>query len=56
MSLMPTDTHAALLTHALIGYEERKAEITETIPRIRATLGGATGAPTARLPCVLVPL
>jgi hypothetical protein len=50
---MPTRT--ALLTHALIGYEERKAEITETIARIRATLGGKaaaspepTDAPTPR--------
>jgi hypothetical protein len=37
---MPTSTHTTLLTHALIGYEERKAEITETIARIRATLDG----------------
>jgi len=34
--MMPT--HTALLSHALIGYEERKAEITATIARIRATL------------------
>ena len=40
MSLMPTSTRTALLTHALIGYEERKTEITETIARIRATLDG----------------
>ena len=40
MSLMPTDTRTALLAHALIGYEQRKAEITETIARIRETLDG----------------
>jgi len=40
MTFMPTDTRTALLSHALIGYEERKTEITETIARIRATLGG----------------
>jgi hypothetical protein len=40
MSQMPTDTRTALLAHALIGYEERKTEITETIARIRATLDG----------------
>jgi hypothetical protein len=40
MSLMPTDTRTSLLAHALIGYEQRKAEIIETIARIRATLGG----------------
>ena len=44
MSLMPNDTHAALLRHALIGYEERKKEITETIARIRATLDGGVPA------------
>jgi len=37
---MPTPTRTALLTHALIGYEERKAEIAEIIARIRATLDG----------------
>jgi hypothetical protein len=37
---MPPNTHTALLSHALIGYEERKAEITATIARIRATLDG----------------
>jgi len=37
---MPTDTRTALLTHALIGYEERKRDIAETIGRIRATLDG----------------
>lgn len=42
MSLMPTNTD--LLHHALVGYEERKAEITEAITRIRAKLNG--GAPT----------
>ena len=40
MCPMPSDTRTALLTHALIGYEERKREITETIARIRATLDG----------------
>jgi hypothetical protein len=40
MAFMPTDTRTALLTHALIGYEERKRDITETIARIRAALGG----------------
>jgi hypothetical protein len=34
----------SLLSHALIGYEQRKVEITEAIARIRATLGGK--APT----------
>ncbi len=33
-------TRTALLTHALVGYEERKAEITEAIANIRATLDG----------------
>jgi len=48
MTFMPTSTRTALLTHALIGYEERKAEITETIARIRATLnGGASTDGTA---------
>jgi hypothetical protein len=41
---MPTDSHTALLRHALIGYEERKTEITATIARIRATLDGEAGA------------
>ena len=45
MWLMPTDTRTALLSHALIGYEQRKAEITEAIARIRATMGGAAAAP-----------
>lgn len=40
MTFMPTDARTGLLTHALIGYEERKQEITETIARIRATLDG----------------
>jgi hypothetical protein len=46
MAFMPTHTRTALLTHALIGYEERKAEITETIARIRARLGGKAPAST----------
>lgn len=37
---MPPSTRTALLAHALIGYEERKQELTETIARIRATLDG----------------
>jgi hypothetical protein len=41
---MPTRT--ALLTHALIGYEQRKAEITEAIARIRARLDGKGTAST----------
>ena len=40
-SPMPTHTRTALLTHALIGYEERKKEINETIARIRVMLDGA---------------
>lgn len=43
---MPTDTRTALLSHALIGYEHRRAEITETIARIRATLDGKAAAST----------
>jgi hypothetical protein len=47
MTFMPTHTRTALLTHALIGYEERRTEITETIARIRATLDGK--APTTSI-------
>jgi hypothetical protein len=50
MSLMPPYTHTALLAHALIGYEERKAEITEAIARIRAKMDGkaTSGAAPAK--------
>ncbi len=41
---MPTYTRTSLLSHALVGYEQRKAEITEAIARIRATMDGE--APT----------
>ncbi|HLM99295.1 MAG TPA: hypothetical protein VK335_08450 [Bryobacteraceae bacterium] len=43
---MPTNTRTALLSHALIGYQQRKADITETIARIRATLDGKEAAST----------
>jgi hypothetical protein len=41
MSLMPTYTRTDLLRYALIGYEQRKTEIAETITQIRAMLDGA---------------
>jgi hypothetical protein len=47
---MPTNTRTALLSHALIGYEERKAEITETIARLRSTLQATTPAPSEAKP------
>ena len=50
LSLMPTSTHTALLSHALIGYEERKQELTETIARIRATLDGKVPASPDPIP------
>ena len=36
---MPSDTRTALLSHALIGYEERKTEITETIRQDSSNTG-----------------
>jgi len=47
---MPPYTRTALLAHALIGYEERKQEITEAIARLRSTLQGTTPAPTETKP------
>ncbi len=44
MSQMPSHTRIPLLSHALIGYEERKAEITAAIARIRAMLDGKAPA------------
>ncbi|HLM99854.1 MAG TPA: hypothetical protein VK335_11255 [Bryobacteraceae bacterium] len=48
--MMPTTTRTALLTHALIGYEERKAEITEAIAKLRSSLQAATPALTEAKP------
>jgi len=50
MSLMPTSSRTSLLSHALIGYEERKAEITEAIARLRSSLQATTPAPTETKP------
>ncbi|HXR16005.1 MAG TPA: hypothetical protein VN777_07300 [Terriglobales bacterium] len=47
---MPTHTRTALLSHALIGYEERKAEITEAIARLRSTLQATTPVPSEAKP------
>jgi hypothetical protein len=44
MGRMSTYTHTDLLSHALMGYEQRKTEVADAIAQIRAMLDGA--APT----------
>jgi len=44
---MPTHTRTDLLRYALIGYEQRKTEMAETITQIRAMLDGAAPSKVA---------